>query len=172
LIDKLSNAIKAQVSGLGRLAAQAKFATVSSVNYETGNVKVIVQPDGVLSGWIPVLSPWVGNGWGMICPPSPGDQVFVVAHEGDIEQGVVIGRAYSQKQRPASAPAGELWLVHQKGSYLKLCEDGTIQISGDLHVNGDVFDRHGALSQLRSNYDDHTHVDSRAGVTSRPTPTD
>src|SRR5579871_4225512 len=129
MIEHLSNAIKTQFSGMNRSNGEAKFATISSVNYKTGNVKVIVQPDGVLSGWLPVLSPWVGNGWGMVCPPSTGDQVLLIAHEGDVEQGVVVGRAFSQKQPPPAAPDGEMWLVHKSGSSLKLCADGTIQIA-------------------------------------------
>ena len=172
MLDRLSNAIKAQASGLDRLTGQAKFATVSSVNYDTGNVKVIVQPDGILSGWLPVLSPWVGKGWGMACPASPGDQVLVIAHEGDIEQGVVVGRAYSRQQMPPPAPEGEFWLVHKNGSFLKLCGDGSVKISGDLRVDGDVYDRDGALSRLRSNYNNHIHIDSRSGTTSHPSPAD
>lgn len=164
--DRLASAIKSHVSDLSRRAGQAKFGTVSSVNVQTGNVKVTIQPDGVLSGWLPMLSPWVGNGWGMVCPPSPGDQVLLIAQEGDAEQGVVIGCAYSSKQRPPPAPEGELWLVHNSGSYLKLCGDGTIRVSGDLHVDGDVYDRHGALSSLRANYNKHAHLDSRGGTTS------
>jgi hypothetical protein len=41
-------------------------------------------------------------------------------------------------------------------------------LNGDLHVNGDVYDSHGALSGLRSHYDGHTHIDSRGGTTSLP----
>jgi hypothetical protein len=64
------------------------------------------------------------------------------------------------------APAGELWLVHQSGSFLKLQNDGTVRISGDLHVSGDVYDRHGSLAALRGHYDGHIHTDSRGGATS------
>jgi hypothetical protein len=48
MIEHLSNAIKTQFSGMNRSNGEAKFATISSVNYDTGNVRVIVQPDGVL----------------------------------------------------------------------------------------------------------------------------
>ena len=168
MIQHLSNAIKNQFSGMNRSNGEAKFATISSVNFETGNVRVIVQPDGVLSGWLPVLSPWVGNGWGMACPPSTGDQVLLIAHEGDVEQGVVVGRAFSQKQPPPPVPEGELWLVHKSGSSFKLCADGTIRIKGDLKVDGNIYDSHGSMAGLREHYDRHTHIDSRGAVTSTP----
>jgi uncharacterized protein involved in type VI secretion and phage assembly len=168
MIEHLSNAIKTQFSGMNRSTGEAKFATVSSVNFQTGNVRVILQPDGVLSGWLPVLSPWVGNGWGMACPPAAGDQVLLIAHEGDVEQGVVVGRAYSQQQPPPPAPEGEIWFVHKSGSFLKLCSDGTIQIAGDLKVNGEICDAHGSMAGLRGHYDSHTHLDSRGVTTSTP----
>jgi uncharacterized protein involved in type VI secretion and phage assembly len=168
MLDRLTNVLKTHAAGLDRASGQAKFAIVSSVNPQTGYARVIIQPDGVLSGWLPVLSSWVGNGWGMVCPPKPGDQVFVVPQEGDVEQGVIVGRAFSTKQMPPSAPDGELWFVHQSGSFLKLCNDGTIRLSGDLHVQGDIFDSHGTLSGLRATYDTHTHNLPSGGTTAVP----
>lgn len=166
MTERFYNAIKSQVVGLDRSAGQAKFGVISSVDRDSGNVKVVVQPDGVLSGWLPMLYPWVGDGWGMICPPSAGDQVLIVAHEGDVEQGVVVGRAYSRKAMPPAVEEGECWLVHRKGNAVKLCNDGTVRVVGDLHVDGMVYDKHGSLAQLREKYNAHTHTDSRGGTTS------
>ena len=63
-----------------------------------------LQPEGVLTGWLPVLSPWIGSGWGMCCPPVPGDQVLVIAQEGEAEHGLIIGRAFSSTQTPPTVP--------------------------------------------------------------------
>ena len=104
MLDRLTNAVKAHAAGLDNSSGQAKFGTVSSVNYETGNARVVIQPDGVLSGWLPIRSHWVGNGWGMICPPNPGDQVLLVPQEGDGEQGVIIGRTYYSCPNAPSSP--------------------------------------------------------------------
>jgi phage gp45-like len=172
MIDRLSNAIKAHAAGGSQWAGQTKFATVTSVNYQNATARVLIQPEGVLSGWLPVLSQWVGNGWGMACPPNAGDQVLVVPQEGDMEQGIIIGRSYSTKQITPPAPAGEFWLVHETGSCLKLCGDGTIRIVGDVHVTGDVYDEHGSLSGLRAHYNTHTHRTSTGGNTTPPSPQD
>ena len=72
--EKLSNAIKSHAADLDQSLGQIKFGTVTSVNNQSGSARVLIQPGNVLSGWLPVLSQWVGNGWGMICPPTPGDQ--------------------------------------------------------------------------------------------------
>jgi len=172
MIDRLSNAIKSHAASLDQTTGQIKFGTITSVNSQNATARVLIQPDGVLSGWLPVLSQWVGSGWGMVCPPNPGDQVLLVPQEGDIEQGIIIGRTYSNKQMPPVAPEGEFWLVHRSGSFLKLSNDGTIRIGGDLHVQGDVYDQHGPLSGLRGHYNAHTHSISANETTGSPSPVD
>ena len=168
----LSNIIKSHASNLDQSAGQVKFGTVTSVNSANATARVTIQPEGVLSGWLPILSQWVGSGWGMACPPAPGDQVLLVPQEGDGEQGIIIGRVFSLKQMPPPAPDGEFWLVHTSGSFFKLCNDGTIRISGDLHVAGDVYDQHGPVSGLRTHYNSHTHKLGANQTTSSPTPLD
>jgi Type VI secretion system/phage-baseplate injector OB domain len=165
-MERFLNAIKMHADALVQTQAQPRFGTITSVDPNTGTARLTLQPEGVLSGWLPVLSPWVGTGWGMVCPPAPGDQVLVLAQEGAAEHGVIVGRIFSKQQLPPPAPSGELWFVHQSGSYLKLLNDGTVQVGGDLHVSGDVYDSEGSLSRLRGHYDSHTHIDSRGGVTS------
>jgi phage baseplate assembly protein V len=168
----LSNIIKSHASNLDQSAGQVKFAVVTSVNTANHTARVIIQPEGVLSGWLPILSLWVGNGWGMACPPTPGDQVLLVPQEGNVEQGIIVGRVFSVKQASPPAPSGEFWLMHQSGSFLKLSNDGTIRINGDLHVAGDVYDRHGSVSALRGHYNSHNHVAGNNQTTSSPTPLD
>ena len=167
-MDRLLNIIKQQAGALDQGTGQPRFGTVMSVNPMAATARVTLQPEGVLSGWLPVLSPWVGSGWGMCCPPSPGDQVLVLAQEGDAEHGMIIGCAFSNIQQPPNTPVGELWLVHKSGSFIKLRNDGTVQVGGDLHVDGDVYDRQGSLARLRGHYDAHVHTDSRNGSTSDP----
>jgi len=165
-MDELFNVIKQHAGALDQGGGQPRFGTITSVNPAAATARVTLQPEGVLSGWLPVLSPWIGPGWGLHCPPSPGDQVLVLAQEGDAEHGIIIGCSYSTAMTPPAAPVGEFWLVHSSGSYIKLQNDGTIQMHGDLHVAGDVYDRQGPLSRLRGHYDGHTHIDSRGGTTS------
>ena len=171
-MDQFMNAIKAHASALVQGQAQPRFATVTSVNPNTATACVTLQPEGVLTGWLPILSTWIGSGWGMVCPPAPGDQVLVLAQEGDSGNGVIVGRAFSNSQQPPVAPVGEFWLVHKSGSSIKLGNDGTVQVKGDLHVAGDVYDRIGSLSRLRGHYDSHMHTDSKGGLTTPPNPQD
>lgn len=171
-MERLFNIIKQHAGALDQGGSQPRFATVTSVNASAATVRVTLQPEGVLTGWLPVLSSWIGAGWGMYAPPSPGDQVLVLAQEGEAEHGVIIGGAFSSTQTPPATPVGELWLVHCSGSFIKLQNDGTIQMHGDLHVGGDIYDRQGSLSRLRGHYNAHTHSDSRGGSTTVAYPSD
>ncbi len=183
-MERLLNSLRGQAGGLDFTIGQPRFGTVSSVDPAGATVRVQLQPEGVLSGWLPVLSPWTGSGWGMWSPPSPGDQVLVLSQEGNADHGVIVGRAFSGTQPAPSAATGELWLAHSSGTAIKLTNDGTVHIegplkvngsvtvAGDIHVTGDVFDSRGSLSDLREKYDVHTHLDSRGGITTVPNPQD
>lgn len=171
MTERLSNAIRVHSASLDLGNGQSKLAIIASVDATTSMARVLLQPEGVLSGWLPMLSPWIGNGWGMVCLPQPGDQVFIAPQDGDIEQGIIVGGCYSRQQRPPIAPAGEFWLVHQSGSYIKLSSDGAIHIGGDLRVTGDIYDSRGALSHLRSAYNSHTHA-TPSGASGGPAPMD
>ena len=165
-MDKLLNALKAQSGAQDSTAGQPRFATVTSVDPSAGTARVQLQPEGVLTGWLPVLSPFVGAGWGISCPPSPGDQVLVLPQEGDAEHGMIVARAWSKAASAPATPVGELWLTHKSGSFVRLLNDGTVRVRGDLHVEGDVYDRHGSLAQLRAHYNMHRHADPQGGSVS------
>ncbi|MDE2238449.1 MAG: phage baseplate assembly protein V [Rhodospirillales bacterium] len=176
-MNLLWNMIKAGAGGLDGLTGTVRFGLVSSFDPSTYSAKVTMQPENVLSGWLPVMSSWVGNGWGLAAPLSPGTQVVILAQEGDAEQGVIAGAVWSSVDKPLTAPAGELWLQHQSGSFLKLLSDGTIllnaptvNVQGNLMVSGDISDHngaHGTLAALRNAYDQHVHP-APGGTTGLP----
>jgi phage baseplate assembly protein gpV len=168
----LANAIKSHAAFVDETVGTVKYGIVKSVNPATCTARVLIQPDGVLSGWLPILSSWVGSGWGMVCLPSPDDQVVIAPQEGDMEQGIILGHIFSKAQVPPNAPVGELWLIHKSGSSLKLQNDGTVQITGDLHVNGDVYDKTGSLARLRNHYNAHVHLTGSGASTTGPNPMD
>ncbi len=169
MMDSFLNVVKAQASALDQSAGQPRLAVVSSVDPAAYTARVILQPEGILSGWLPVLSSWIGAGWGLACPPSPGDQVLVLPQEGDAEHGVIAGRLWSATQTPPPAPSGELWLVHKSGSFLKLVNDGSVSgsatawvLTGDVHVTGSVVVS-GDVVAGGISLDSHRHGGVKAG---------
>lgn len=133
--------------------AAVRIGTVTSYDPRNYCAKVMIHPEGAETGWIPVLSPWVGNGWGLFAPPLIGDQVEVQFQEDNFEAGFICNRFYSDSDRPLSVQSGEFWLVHQSGSCLKFHNDGTVELNaagtltstapqwnhtGPVHITGDV----------------------------------
>jgi len=59
-MDRFLNAIKAHTGAQDAAAGQPRFGVVTSVDPAAGTARVQLQPDGVLTGWLPVLSPWAG----------------------------------------------------------------------------------------------------------------
>jgi hypothetical protein len=91
-------------------------------------------PERSLTGFLPIASEWVGNGWGLVCPPTAGDVVDVHFQEGGKNAGYISKRFFSSVTLPpmvssAGAPSGEFWLVHQSGSFLKFTNDGKVTIN-------------------------------------------
>ena len=177
-MERLTNIFKTVASTVENGTARPRFGLVSSVDPDSATARVTLQPEGVLTGWLPILSPSTGTGWGIWSPPSPGDQVFVLAQEGDAEHGVIVGRSFSQADPPPPAAPGEIWLVHASGSTLRLRNNGviemigpitvqgTVTVTGDVMAGGNIADQHGTLSGLRVHYDAHTHQQSNGYTTS------
>lgn len=104
-------------------------------------VRLELQPQGNMTGWIPLLTPWVGNGWGMFCPPTIGDLLEVTFLNGDINSGVAGLRAFNDQDLPLSVASGEFWLMHHSGAFFKLTNSGSATFSdghgATVTLNGD-----------------------------------
>ncbi len=172
MMHKLLNAQKAHA-----LAAQAGLmmpphaGIISSYDPVNFAVKVRLQPHDVETGWLPLMSPWVGNGWGMFCAPSLGDLIDVQFLEGSAEVGFACLRWFTDSARPLNVPSGEFWLVHSSGAYLKLTNDGKVAINTAVEL--DAGNLGAALHTLVTDafmaiYNSHTHNDPQGGVSSAP----
>ena len=104
-------------------------------------IKVSLQPTGEETGWIPLSSPWVGNGYGFAAGPMIGAEVEVNFDSGTVGVGMAGGQFYNNEDRCPGPPSGELWIVHQSGSMLKFLNSGKIVIQDSagtaINLNGD-----------------------------------
>lgn len=131
--------LAAQMAQAGR--AESVVGIVSSYDPGTAAAKVRIQPEDPdypersLTGWLPVCSPWVGDGWGLDAPVSPGDQVEVKFFGGEVENGYISGRLFSDAARPTGAKSGEFFLRHKQGAFLKLSNDGKLAINSQVEID-------------------------------------
>ena len=187
-MDNFVNALKRHAAGMDQSRGVARWGTVQSVNPVGPRVKMLMHPDEVLTGWMPVGQPSATAGTSFGTVPSPGDQGFVIPDMGEANHGVVVCFAHSDASPQPDAPnangtngtasaaaaprvAGEVVIV-AFGSVVRVAAsgaiylkpgNGTVQIDGNLVCNGDVSDRHGSLDRLRQNYDSHKHGNVQTG---------
>ena len=130
----LLNVMRREAQQAAQGVATVRLGLVASYDPANYSVKVALQPDGVLTNWMPLTSPWVGNGWGLFCPPTVGDMVEVQFQEGDMGSGFACLRFYNDADRPLSCPPGEFWVVHASGSFVKFHNDGSVEINSAANL--------------------------------------
>lgn len=134
-MKQLLNQMRLQAEMAGSARAQVKVGLVSGYDATNFSVKVKLQPEGIETGWLPLLSPWVGNGWGMFCAPSIGDMIEVQFEQGSAEAAFACMRFFNDEDRPLAAPSGEFWLVHKSGGFAKLTNDGKLLLNGQAEID-------------------------------------
>jgi len=116
-----------------------------------------------MTGYLPVTTIWVGNGWGFYAPPSIGDVVEVHFQQGGKEAGFIVNRFYSAKTQPLSVQSGEFWVVHKAGPYLKFMNNQKVTLHSGAEI--DVGNLGGTLHKLITDafvplFNNHTHAGS------------
>lgn len=140
-IKYLQNAMRQHAIASANLRSHPKIGTISGYDPNRPAVKVLFQPEGNESGWIPLGALWVGNGWGMFAAPNLGTQVEVTFLDGNDEAGSANLRFFSNVEKALAVPAGEFWLQHKNGQSVKLTNDGKLTVNdgrgASVALNGD-----------------------------------
>lgn len=151
MMKQILNAVRLQVQRAMASIVSSRVGAITSYDPNTYTAVVQLQPDDILTGWLQVSSPWIGNGWGMFSPPNIGDLVVVEYINGDLQSGVIAGKFYNQVNLPLPAPSGEFWLFHKLGAFFKLTNDGKLTISdghgATITMNGD-----GSITSAAANW--------------------
>jgi phage baseplate assembly protein gpV len=113
----------------GDAKQDTRCGLIDSYDPDAYSVKVRLQPSNVLTGWIPIASCYVGNGWGMQVGPTIGDAVVLEAQEGGGDAAIVTGSMFNDVERPMSVPSGEFWIRHKSGSFLKFKNNGDVELN-------------------------------------------
>ena len=114
-----------------------RHGIVTSYDPKKYLAKVTFQPEGQESGWLPIETGHIGEGYGIVIGLQPGqggvnaqgqggqagsqqnnqgDQVVVRYQEGDFESGKIVQRVHSDQDTPPQAQSGEIivWTKFQK----------------------------------------------------------
>lgn len=128
-MDGLLNLIRREVVRVMARFAHPVVGIISSYDPTTHAVKVQYQPEGTLSGWIPLNAAGVGAGFGLFVGPHIGHAVSIGFQEGDREAPFVIGRFATDVETPVSVAEGEIIAKHESGSAFSLLKDGSVTLT-------------------------------------------
>lgn len=170
------------------MGKESRLGKVSDVDYAAGMVRVVYhERDDDVTSMIPILSTAFSGAYSM---PEVGDQVLVLHLSNGSEAGVVLGRPWSEKNKPPEgaeklyrldmdrAPGVAMVRYDGKGKKLlirapettiesethvvgNVTIDGNLTVNGDIAASGDVIA--GGIS-LRN----HTHGGDSGGSTTAP----
>lgn len=91
-------------AGLAHAQAQPGFGLVSAVDPVNHAVKVMLQPAGVESGWVPCGALQAGS-LRMACLPDIGTHVVTIPVEGDAEHMIMASPVFDAVIMPPNSPA-------------------------------------------------------------------
>ena len=101
-----------------------RHGLVTSYDPDKHLAKVMFQPEQQESGWLPIETGHIGNGYGIAVGLQPGDgkttgdQVIARYQEGDFDSGKIVQRVHSDDQKAPKVQSGELviWTRFQKSN--------------------------------------------------------
>lgn len=128
-MQALLNVVRREVARYMTRFAFPVAGLVSSYDPATHSVKVQYQPEGTLSGWIPLNAVGVGAGFGVFVGPHIGHALLIGFQEGEREAPFVIGRIATDVETPVSVAEGEIVAKHESGASLSLLKDGSVTLT-------------------------------------------
>jgi uncharacterized protein involved in type VI secretion and phage assembly len=135
-----------------------KAAEVSAYDPKRHAIKAMLKPDGIETGWFPMHTSHVGNGFGVTMGPNIGDQIVVGFLGHNMNNPVHLGRLHSDKEQPPTVNAGEMLMKDQNGNSIKFTASG-------IAINGNVDFSNGYVKSNGHAIDDsHQHKDTAPGA--------
>lgn len=144
-MNDLLNLIQREIDRALTARHHERVGLVTSYDPTAHAAKVLLQPEGFETGWLPIHGHHVGNGWGMVVGLQIHDQVRVSFQEGDLETGAITARIHSDDDKPPHVESGEILIKHQSGALVKLDKDGNLTTTGPSG-NVTTHDKDGAIT--------------------------
>jgi hypothetical protein len=186
MIEILINQMKQIANAERAERISAKYGRISAYNPEEYVAKVILYPEEVETGWLPIGIIWGGPEWGIYCGPHINMPCKVSFPEDDINNGIIEFVVNLGEFRPVSEVAsGEFLIQHSSGSLITFKNDGSVEIKGspvkieggDISVTGsnvtvegssvNIGDSGGTFRKVMAEsavsiYNNHTHTNNGA----------
>lgn len=120
-----------------------RHGLVTSYDPKKYLAKVMFQPEGQESGWLPVETGHIGDGYGIAIGLQPGDgkatgdQVIIRNQEGDFESGKIVQRVHSDHEKPPTAQSGEM-IIYTSGKKIVISDNKGVKAVLTFDGKGNV----------------------------------
>lgn len=138
MIDGLLDIIRDEVATVSSMRNWKGTVLVTGYDPKKHAIKGILVPHEVETGWIPIGSSSIGNGYGDAMGPKvgdpqklDGDQFNVEFDNGDPNTPIATHRIFSDTDVPPTVQAGEMMRRHEKGQQLFFNQAGDAILSRD-----------------------------------------
>lgn len=135
------NAIKGHaLEALSNKAFSCEIGRITSYDPSTRLVIVEIHPateddPSLITGWIPLGTPWAGNGWGLYAAPALNTLCTVLFQQGSNQQPIAATPLFDGSNAPLAVDSKEFWIVHESGSSIKFTNDGNVLISSSTQID-------------------------------------
>ncbi len=133
-MNHLLNALMMRTGAQAAGTFTARLATVTAYDPNNYAVKATIQPENVETGYVPLLSPWVGASWGAFFAPVIGVQILLLFQEGSPQVPMAALSMFSAAMPPVAVPSGEMLLQHASGSLLHFDNGGNVTMTAQQSV--------------------------------------
>jgi phage baseplate assembly protein V len=143
-IEAIRNIIHGEVLRMLADVRRRLPCIVDSYNPSQHTVRVRIQPDNILTGWMQIATAQIG----LQIAPSVNDPGWVEFHEGEGDAGQFVGSAHNDlNPPPKEIQAGEAYYQNKSGSSLYFKKDGSVTA---IDGNGSSFtmDGTGNVTQM------------------------
>jgi phage baseplate assembly protein gpV len=133
-MDTLENVIFRCIERFMAGRFSERHGMVTSYDPDKHLAKVMLMPDGLETGWIPIEESHMGQGFGIAVGLTPGDgkstgdQVIVRCEENDFESFKVTKSVHSSKDKPPKVESGEMVFWTKWGQQIRFNKDGSLTL--------------------------------------------
>lgn len=168
MMDGLLNIIRREVLRVMGSKAVVRVGTVESYDPGAYAVRVRLQPEGALTGWLPIGSAYMSSGGGgMFTGLAKNQVVDVHFQEGNPDAGYVVAAFPPVDGSAPEVPEGECWIVAPGGgATLKFAADGSLTVEGNLTVTGTItcLDMNIDTVEFKNLWNTHRHQGPGSGT--------
>jgi phage baseplate assembly protein gpV len=106
----------------------ASTGYITSFDRTAWAAKVMLEPSGIETGWLPMPTTYAGSGFGFVGDIDDQTECSVIFESGNPNNGKIVCLHFEDDTPPTIGP-GEAVFVHKSGSTLRFLANGNVEVN-------------------------------------------